>query len=330
MIRFATIGTNFITDRFVEAAARCGRLAFTGVYSRKEETAKSFAGKYGVEKIYTDLEKLARDPEIDGVYIASPNVFHYSQALRMLEQGKHVLCEKPGASNAWEWKRMMEVALAKGVVLLEAMRSVFDPGFTAVQNNLEKIGQIRRASFQYCQYSSRYDKYKAGIIENAFRPELSNGALMDIGVYCVHPLVRLFGMPSQVQGNTLLLPNGVDGEGTIFLKYPEMLAELVYSKITDSYSPSQIQGEKGCMMLDKIQDTRNITLIFRDGTQEKIFVEKPANNMVYEAEVWCHLIESGNSKEAEKLMRYTEQELTVMDMARETMGICFPADRERR
>ena len=329
MLRFATIGTNFITDRFLEAASRCGRLTCAGVYSRKAETAEKFAAKYGVEKIYTDLQELARDPEIDGVYIASPNAFHCSQALLMLEQGKHVLCEKPGASNAREWRRMMEAAGRRGVVLMEAMRSVHDPGFSAIRDNLGKLGRIRRASFQYCQYSSRYDKYKAGIIENAFRPELSNGALMDIGVYCVHPLVRLFGLPSRVEGNALLLDNGLDGEGTILLNYPDMLAELVYSKITDSHIPSQIQGERGCMVLDRIEDTREITLILRDGTREKISIEKPANNMVYEAETWCRLIASGDAQETEREMGYTLQELKVMDMARERMGIRFQADEER-
>lgn len=336
MIHFATIGTNFITDRFVQAASQCRELSFAGVYSRREETAKGFADKYGVEKIYTDLQALAEDDSIQGIYIASPNALHCSQALLMLEHGKHVLCEKPGASNAREWGRMAEAARENQAVLLEAMRSVYDPGFAAIRENLGKIGQIRRASFQFCQYSSRYDKYKAGIIENAFKPELSNGALMDIGVYCVHPLVRLFGMPQEVEGNALLLENGVDGEGTVFLKYSDMLAELVYSKITDSQVPSQIQGEKGCMLLDRIEDTRRITLIFRDGRREEISVEKPANNMVYEAKAWSRFMEALERTRAgeelgcaelEEALRCTELELAVMDLARKRMGIRFPADK---
>ena len=101
------------------------------------------------------------------------------------------------------------------MILLEAMRSVFTPGFRAIEENLPGLGRIRRVSSQYCRYSSRYDKFKAGIIENAFNPALSKGALVDIGVYCVHPLAKLPGRPDRVVADALFPENGVDGAGTI-------------------------------------------------------------------------------------------------------------------
>lgn len=102
MIRFATIGTSAIVDRFLEAAALCEGLVHTAVFSRKKETAKAFAKKHGAEFIYTDLKELAESSDIDAVYIASPNSCHCEQAVEMLKHGKHVLCEKPAASNAAE------------------------------------------------------------------------------------------------------------------------------------------------------------------------------------------------------------------------------------
>ena len=128
---------------------------------------------------------------------------------------------------------------------MEAIRSIFTPGYQALAKHLPKLGTIRRASFHFCQYSSRYDKFKSGIVENAFNPIFSNGALMDIGVYCVHPLVRLFGMPEKIKTDAVLLENGIDGSGTILGVYKDMQAELVYSKISSSRIPSQIQGENG-------------------------------------------------------------------------------------
>ena len=83
---------------------------------------------------------------------------------------------------------------------MEAMKNVHSPGFHAMMDNLYKIGTVRRATIQYCQYSSRYDKFKKGIIENAFNPKLSNGALMDIGSYCIHFLASLFGKPEKILG----------------------------------------------------------------------------------------------------------------------------------
>lgn len=99
MIRFATIGTSAIVDRFLEAAALCEGLVHTAVFSRKKETAKAFAKKHGAEFIYTDLKELAESSDIDAVYIASPNSCHCEQAVEMLKHGKHVLCEKPAAED---------------------------------------------------------------------------------------------------------------------------------------------------------------------------------------------------------------------------------------
>lgn len=328
MVRFATIGTNFITKNFLEAAQKCSELCLSGVYSRTEDRARSFAAQYGAGKWYTDLNSLAMDKEIDGVYIASPNSLHCPQAILMMEHGKHVLCEKPIASNSEELKHMLEAARRNQVVLLEAMRPVFDPGFQAVCDNLHKLGKVRRATFQFCQYSSRYDKYKKGIVENAFRPEFSNGALMDIGVYCVHPLVKLFGMPESVRAEAVFLDNGVDGAGTILAGYPDMQAEIIYSKIANSSLPSQIQGEEGNMLISQIQDTVELRLQYRDGREEIIPVEKESNNMYYEAVEWARMINQGFVPE--EYDRCSAMELSVMDTARRQLGIVFPADKEER
>lgn len=130
------------------------------------------------------------------------------------------------------------------------MKNVHSPGFGAILDNLYKIGDVRRATIQYCQYSSRYDKFKNGIIENAFNPKLSNGALMDIGSYCIHFLASLFGRPNKILSDSIILSNGVDGAGSIIASYGDKQAEIMYSKITDSKMPTQIQGEKGCMIIE--------------------------------------------------------------------------------
>ena len=151
MIRFATIGTSAIVDRFLDAAALCEGLVNTAVFSRKKETAKAFAKKHGAEFIDTDLKELAESSDIDAVYIASPNSCHCEQAVEMLKHGKHVLCEKPAASNAAELQRMRAAAENGQAVLLEAMRSVYDPGFQAIEANLYRLGKIRSVSFLFCQ-----------------------------------------------------------------------------------------------------------------------------------------------------------------------------------
>jgi predicted dehydrogenase len=326
MIRFAVIGTNKITDKFIEAASLCKEFKLAAVYSRTKERAIEFGSKYGVSLVYDDLDKLAASKEVDAVYVASPNSFHAFQSIKMMNGKKHVLCEKTIASNKKELEEMIKASRDNGVILLEAMRSVFDPGFKMIEDNLCKLGTIRRATFQYCQYSSRYDNFKKGIIENAFNPIFSNGALMDIGVYCVHPLVKLFGMPKKVWANAVILENGVDGAGTIMLQYEGMQGELIYSKITNSALPSQIQGEKGCMIIKEIPDIKEVVIVYNNGDKEEISVtNKCHNNMYYEVEEFIRLIEA--KERAEVHNRCSVMELEVMDEARRQMGIKFPADK---
>lgn len=327
MVRLAVIGTNFITERFLSAAKGCKDLKLTAVYSRSIEKAKEFAAVYQVEKVYDDLEKLANDSEIDGVYIASPNSLHCRQSVLMLSHKKHVICEKPIASNSEELSCMLKAANDNGVILLEAMRPVFDPGYDKIVENLPKIGKVRKAVFEYCQYSSRYDNFKKGIIENAFDPKFSNGALMDIGVYCVHPMVKLFGRPKSILAACLKLENGVDGEGTIVASYDDLIAELNFSKISDGFVPSQIQGENGSMSISVIPDPKTLTINYRDGQTEIIEVEKSDNNMLYEILEWVRLIESGETKNPHN--QYSVWELEVMDEARRQMEIVFPADKQK-
>lgn len=324
MVRFAVIGTNQITDNFIAAAKLCKNFELVAVYSRTRARAVQYGSKHQIPFIYDDLEELATSKEVDAVYVASPNSLHAAQSIRMLQGKKHVLCEKTIASNKKELVGMLKAAEDNGVILLEAVRSVFDPGFKAIQDNLGKLGKIRRATFQYCQYSSRYDNFKNGIVENAFNPAFSNGALMDIGVYCIHPLVKLFGMPQKIWGDALILHNGVDGAGTILVKYEDMQGELIYSKIASSRLPSQIQGEKGCMIIKEIPDTKELTLIYNDGSREEIAIDKYDNNMYYEVEELIRLIQTQSN--AQQHNQYSLMQLTIMDEVRKQMGITFPAD----
>ncbi len=107
MIRFAVIGTNWITRQFVEAAHESGKYKLTAVYSRSLEQAQHFANDFSVEHLFTSLEAMAESDAIDAVYIASPNSLHFSQTQLFLSHKIHVICEKPLASSIClrRWKR---------------------------------------------------------------------------------------------------------------------------------------------------------------------------------------------------------------------------------
>lgn len=326
MVRFATIGTNWITEAFIEAAKEIEDFTLAAVYSRTEEKAREFAQKTGAARTFTDLEELAKSDEIDAVYIASPNSLHAEQAVFLMNHGKHVLCEKPLASNQKEVNAMIEAARRNGVVLMEAMKTTLLPNFQAIRQHLHKLGKIRRYFASYCQYSSRYDAYKQGTVLNAFNPAFSNGALMDIGVYCIYPMVVLFGKPNRLQASSLKLESGVDGEGTIIFTYEDMDAVVMYSKITNSYLPAEIQGEDGSMLIDAIHTPTKVEIRYRDGRVEDVSVPQEKHPMYYEAKEFIELIKNGKRESEVNSHEHSLLTITLMEEARKQTGIVFPAD----
>lgn len=326
MIRFGVIGTNWITGEFIKGARLNEDFKLNAIYSRTEEKAKEFAKKYSVDNIYTDLNEMAKSPIIDAVYIASPNSLHAQQSIVFLNKQKHVLCEKPLASNTKEVMKMIKAAKDNKVILMEAMKTTFLPNFIAIKDNLHKIGKIRRVIANFCQYSSRYDEYKKGKLFNIFNPAFSAGSLMDIGVYCIYPVIDFFGQPREIMASGVMLESGVDGQGTVCLKYDDMEAVIIHSKITDSQVPSEIQGEKGSIVIDKVSVPYKVMIHYRNGDIEDISQPQKKEDMYYEAKEFINLIKKG--KEQSKVNSYflSLSVIKVLDEARRQMGVVFPAD----
>ena len=337
-MRWGILSTGTIAKNFAQTAGQMPDVQMQAVASRSRESAEAFAKAYDIPTAHDSYEALANDPNVEIVYVATPHSRHAEDMKLLIQAGKHVLCEKPIASNASEFQQMYDTAIKNQVILLEAMRSVFSPGFAAIRSLLPVLGTIRQIDFSFCKYSSRYDHFKEGITENAFHPALSNAALMDIGVYCVHPLVSLFGMPASIQSSSIFLSNGFEGAGTVLLQYTDMQATLRYSKISDSYLPSQIQGEAATLLIDKIQDPQQLTLLFRDGHTENPNIPAVSNNMVYEAAEFARLIdqlqqalENDSTDGIPSLIRHSWLkasclELEIMDTVRRQQKILFPAD----
>ncbi|ANF96093.1 Gfo/Idh/MocA family protein [Paenibacillus bovis] len=328
MVRFGIIGTNFITERFIEAAKRNDDFELTALYSRTPERAQQFGRKHEIAHLFTDLEEMLGSGQVDAVYIASPNSLHAEQAVLCMDHGKHVLCEKPLASNVAETQAIIDAAKRNNVVLMEAMKSTMMPNFEALRSSLPKLGQVRRYFSNYCQYSSRYDAYKEGNIQNAFKPEFSNGALMDLGVYCIYPLVALFGRPNTVKATGVMLESGVDGEGSIVVSYDDMDAVVMYSKITDSSLPSEIQGELGSIRIDKISEPNQIVMTYRGGYTEELHVTQYEPPMYYEIREFLDLIAEGRQESSINSWEHSLITAEIMEEARKQLGLIYPADRK--
>ncbi|WP_016584703.1 Gfo/Idh/MocA family protein, partial [Yersinia pestis] len=258
MIRFAVIGTNWITARFVDAAHESGKMKLVAVYSRKLDQAQTFGDDYHVTDCFDNLEALAASDLIDAVYIASPNALHYSQAKLFLSHKKHVICEKSLASNLAEVESLIACAHQHQVVLFEAFKTAYLPNFIQLQQALPRVGKLRKAFINFCQYSSRYQRYLNGENPNTFNPAFSNGSIMDIGYYCLASALALWGEPKSVWASASLLPSGVDAHGTVSLNYGDFDVIIIHSKVSQSDIPSEIQGEDGSLVIESISECLSV------------------------------------------------------------------------
>ncbi|MBM7662053.1 putative dehydrogenase [Bacillus mesophilus] len=327
MVRFGVIGTNWITDRFLESVKDLHDFELHAVFSRTTEKAEEFAEKYDINYTFTNYEEMAKSDVIDAVYIASPNSLHKEHAIVFLNNGKHVLCEKPLASNVSETKEMIKAATENNVLLMEAMRTTLHPNFKVIKENLYKLGTIRRYFASYCKYSSRYDAYKAGTILNAFNPNLSNGSLMDLGVYCIYPMVVLFGAPLSVKGTGVLLESGVDGGGSLIAQYEGMDAVIMHSKMNNSFLPSEIQGEEGSMIIhDNISSPDLVEIKYKDGSEETISMDRDQPEMYYEAEEFIKLIQEGKTMSSINSFENSLHTAEIMEDVRKQLGLIYTAD----
>lgn len=334
MLNLGIIGTNWITNQFVDAAIATGEYQLVGVYSRKLEQAEKFGAPYQATIFENDLEKFAQHPEIDVVYIASPNSLHFQQAVTLMEAKKHVIIEKPVFSNPSEWELAVEVAERNNVLMLEAARHIHEENFAIVKDEISKLETIAGATFTYMKYSSRYDQVLAGDEPNIFSLRFSGGALSDLGVYSVYAAVGWFGMPESCHYFPQKIATGVDGMGTIILRYPTFNVTLITGKIVQSYLPSEIYSLDKTIVMDGVNAISSIEVVdWKNDQTMQLAAEPKENPMVDEAKAFADVINAPDTEENKekyaswlKLSREVNQ---VLKALRDDAGIVFEADTEK-
>lgn len=324
-VRFAVIGTNWITGALIDAGRTVDGFEVLAVCSRSAGTGREFADRYGIDRVHASLGELAGDPDVDAVYIASPNSLHAEQSIAMLRAGKHVLTEKPMGANAREVEAMATAALETGRVLMEAYTSPWEPNVQAIRDALPEVGTLRRVVLAKDQYSSRYDTLKAGELPNAFNPAFAAGSLMDLGIYTVALSLLLFGEPTSVHATGHVLPSGVDGQGTLLLGYDGFEVACLHSKIAPGGVGSAITGESGVVHFDDCSVPTAVRLDLRDGSSRDLTREQSPHHMRYEVQHFLECVRAGEQSPTWPV----DNSLAVariLDRARAQVGVHFPAD----
>lgn len=336
MVRFGIIGTGRISDWVLKGAAQDSRICITAVCSRTVEAAEAFISRNPLAdkaRIYTAVKEMAADPEVDAVYIGTPNQTHCPYAITCLEAGKHVLCEKPLALNAAEGRMMIEAAQRKGLLLMEAMVSTLNPNFRALSSRIDEISPIRQYTSSFCQYSSRYEALKQGEVASSFKPGTA-GAMRDIGVYTLYPAVALFGRPSAVHGKLQMFRTAegdTDVHGTAHLEFKGMDAVLTWSKVCDSFQPTEIAGERGNLILDEIHIAHKAEMVPHaaptSGQGPKpgrtlISEGLTFNEYYYEFKEFADLMEQGQTESACNSLQTSLIVLEIIDRILMQVNLC--------
>ena len=215
---------------------------------------------------------------------------------------------------------MVVTARQCGVVLLEAIPTIFYPGFDILRTLLPRVGCVRRITAVYCQYSSRYDAVKAGEKRNAFDQTLGNAALLDLGIYCVEPTMALLGLPEDIAATSVFI-SGFEAQGTVTARFGTAQADWIYSKISDSRLPSEVLGEEGSIIVARWPNMEHFTLLLRDGTAEEISAPLEEHELVYELRAFLKMVKDGTGHEPYNDLSLAA--MSVLDKAREQAHITF-------
>ncbi|WP_432375543.1 Gfo/Idh/MocA family protein [Lactiplantibacillus pentosus] len=302
MLKFGIIGTNWITQQFVDAAVESGEWQLTTVYSRHADTAQAFADKNHATETFTDLDEFFSQGSFDTVYIASPNSLHFAQAKQAIAYGKHVIVEKPAVTNQREFEQLDAVLAAHpDVRLFEAARQIHEVNFKRVKEQISKLAMVQGATLTYMKYSSRYDAVLAGEEPNIFSLKYAGGALQDLGVYLAYDAVGWFGMPEEVAYYPTLTRTGVDGKGVAILRYADFTVTLNVGKTSNSFLPSEINGARDAIVMDNPAELGQVTYQDNDGNAHNIGVAPDDNPMLAEARDFAAVINDPAKYQADYL-----------------------------
>lgn len=239
------VGTGQIARQFAADLAHAPGARVAAFCSRDMSKADQLAARFSAIG-YDDLSRMLADPEIEAVYIASPNSAHFAQSLAAIRAGKPVLTEKPLATNAAHAAQIRAEAESARVFAMEAMWTRFLPAVAEAKRKVDAgaIGQVSRI---IADLSYRHDPASGGRL---FDPALGGGAALDLGVYPLSLAIHFLGLPRQVSGRWFAAPSGVDLRTEFLLRFERAEARLSCGLDLDGANTLLIKGSQGAIRLE--------------------------------------------------------------------------------
>ena len=320
-IHWAVLGTGTIANEMARTMERNGR-HFYAVGSRSPEKAAAFGEKYGIQKVYSDLNEMFSDPAVDVVYIATPHNTHFAYIKKALENGKHVLAEKAITLNSDELREAAALAKAKGLVLAEAQTIYHMPLYKELRELLSS-GKLGRVNLVTMNFGS-FKEYDMG--NRFFNRALAGGAMLDIGVYALS-FVRWFldSKPENLLSQVKTAPTGVDEQAGLLMTNPEgQMATVMLSLRSRQPKRGMVSCEKGYIEIMEYPRAWEAKITDADsGNVEVIRAGDCAQALMYEiADMESAIAGSPDSM----YLGYTEDVMDLMTRFRKSWGVSYPEE----
>ncbi len=323
-INWGIMGTGFIANKFATALACVPNAKLLAVGSRTIEKSMSFAQENNIPKAYGSYSEIAKDKDINVIYIATPHVFHFENTMMCLENNKAVLCEKPFAMNEREVLAMVSKAREKKIFLMEALWTRFLPTVAKILEiiNSGVIGEIVNIKSDF--------GIKPPYNPNGrlFNPELGGGSLLDIGIYPVFIALLLLGEPDEIASEVLIGKTGVDETlSTIFRYKNGKMASLYSTFLAETPVETDICGTNGRIRLNRMWFmTNNFTITMNDGKTENVEYNYPCNGYEYEAIEVTNCLLNDRCESRQMSLDFSIKLIRLLDRIRKQCGIKYAMD----
>ena len=292
--------------------------------AHSQEKAEKLVNDYQIDRIYYDYDELLNS-DVDTIYCALPNHLHYSFCKKALMHHKHVIIEKPVTANTKELKELMEIAHNNQLMIFEAVNLHYLPSFISLKEDVKQLGDIKIVSFNYSQYSSRYNAFLQGNILPAFDYHKAGGALMDLNVYNINALIGLFGKPyrSEYLAN---VEKNIDTSGIMLFDYQDFKAVTIGAKDCKAPLMNTIQGNKGAIVVNSpLSQMYEYSIYSNDGQmQTKTFEKK--HRLYYEFKEFMRMIEEKDYQKQQDMLELSLMIAHVMEEGRKKEGVVFDND----
>jgi predicted dehydrogenase len=321
--KFGILGPGKIANRFAEALQTVDRAELYAVASRDGEKAKAFADKFKIKKVYTSYEMLAKDPEVDVVYVATPHTFHYEHTLLCLQYKKPVLCEKPLTLNKKLAEAMVDTARKNNTFLMEAMWTRFIPAIIEAKRLVDK-NEIGPVQFLQGDFGFAAPPNPDGRV---FNLKLGGGAQLDVGVYPMFLALLILGKPTEIKAFANKAETGADATTTALLKFEQgAIAHILSSIVSDSPKEAVILGTQGSITIHSPwHKSMSITIRKNDGTETKEKFPYPSNGLQFQA---IEVIRCLDEKLTESPLLPLSMSLLMAEVADEILrqcGVSYPS-----